>query len=187
MMKNLCLICSGYGRGVINLIKNKDKLNLTIKLVIIPKDSHDLIKIAICNDINYELIDNSKKLSEKNQFVYLLLKKYNIDFLFLVGCDFRIKEILLENYKNKIINIHPSLLPSFKGPKNGIQQAMEYGVIFSGITIHFVDKEFDTGKIISQIPIKIENLNFEEIDNIFVKEGLDLSIKTLNKLVKISI
>ena len=183
-MKNLCLICSGYGRGVINLIKNKEKLNFNINLVIMPKDSNDLMNIAIHNNINYELINNSNKLSEKNQFVFSMMKKYYIDFLFLVGCDFRIKEILLDNYKDKIINIHPSLLPSFKGPKNGIQQAMKYGVIYSGITIHYVDEEFDNGKIISQIPIKIENLKFEEIDNIFVKEGLDLSIKTLNILAK---
>tara|TARA_Y100001968_G_scaffold304042_1_gene318708 strand:- start:567 stop:1127 length:561 start_codon:yes stop_codon:yes gene_type:complete len=184
-MNNLCLLCSGYGRGVINLIKNKNKLNFNIELVILPKDSSDLINIVISNNINYELIDNSLKLSRKNELVYSLLKEYNVDFLFLVGCDFRIKGILLDNYKNKIINIHPSLLPSFKGPQNGIQQAMNYGVIYSGITIHFIDEEFDKGKIISQVAIKIENLSFEEIDNIFVKEGLNLSIETLNKLSKL--
>tara|TARA_B100001248_G_C27291254_1_gene412567 strand:- start:6 stop:557 length:552 start_codon:yes stop_codon:yes gene_type:complete len=183
-MKKFALICSGYGRGIINLIKNKDLLKIKIELVIVPKDSKDLIKIAIKNNVKYELIDNKKTLSEKNKHVLSLMRKYKINYLFLNGCDFKIQETILERYKNKVINIHPSLLPSFKGTASAIQQAMEYGVVYSGITIHYAEKEFDSGKIISQVPIKIKNLSFQEIDNLFVKEGLKLSINTLNELSK---
>ncbi len=58
-------------------------------------------------------------------------------------------------YKNRIINIHPSLLPSFKG-RNGIEDAYNYGVKVTGVTVHFVDAGIDTGKIIAQTAVIIE-------------------------------
>ena len=62
-------------------------------------------------------------------------------------------ETLLDAFPNKIINIHPSLLPSFKG-LNAIERAFNFGVKISGCTVHFVDKEIDQGIIISQAPVR---------------------------------
>ena len=62
---------------------------------------------------------------------------------------------IIRKWKNKIINVHPSLLPSFKGA-HAIEQAYNYGVKYTGVTVHYVDTGMDTGKIIAQevVPIK---------------------------------
>ena len=180
-MKKIALLGSGYGRGIINLIKKRYKLRHNLYLIIAPNDSEVLFKLAKKEGIFLKTINNNLSLTKKNELVLEIMENYKIDYLFLVGCNFRIKKNIIQKYKNSIFNIHPSLLPSFRG-LNAIQQAIEYGVVFSGITIHFIDERFDNGKIISQIPIKIKDLNFEEIDNLFVKEGLNLSIETLNNL-----
>lgn len=62
---------------------------------------------------------------------------------------------LLKAYKNKIINLHPSLLPSFQG-KDAIGQALDYGAKYTGVTVHFVDDGMDTGPIIKQKVIEID-------------------------------
>ena len=61
-------------------------------------------------------------------------------------------------------------------------QAIKYGVKVSGITTHFANKDYDSGEIINQLPIRIEGLTFEQIDKRFVEEAIDISISTLNLL-----
>ncbi len=67
----------------------------------------------------------------------------------------------VKKYKNKIINIHPALLPSFKG-LDSQKQALEHGVKFSGCTVHFVDTGMDTGPIIIQAVVKVKGNDTEE-------------------------
>ena len=78
-----------------------------------------------------------------------LLKKYEIDFIALAGYMRLIGQTLLNAYEGRIVNIHPSLLPAFMG-KDAILQAFSYGVKIMGVSIHYVDKGMDTGKIIAQ-------------------------------------
>lgn len=179
--KKIALLCTGYGRGIINLILNKYEIVHKITLVICPCSSKKLIKIASENQINIEYLDTNKSLSQKNEIVLDSLITYKIDYLFLVGCMFIIKGDLLKTYRKKIINIHPSLLPSFKGI-DAIRQAIDYGVKISGLTTHYVNEELDSGEIIKQKEIVIEGLTFEEIDAKFVKEGINISISTINLL-----
>ena len=179
--RSFAMLCSGYGRGIINLIKNKSKLKHKIKLIICPEKSEDLISLAKKNEICFKFIDSNLNLNQKNDLVLNLLEEFNIDYLFLIGCTFRIKKRILQKYNNKVINIHPSILPSFKG-LNAIDQAINYGVKVSGISTHFANEDFDCGKIIQQKCIRIEGLSFEQIDKKFVNEGIDLSIQTINSL-----
>ena len=182
-MKKISMICSGYGRGIINIIKNKSEINHEIKLVICPDLSKELIKIANLNKISVETLEQNLNLNKKNIKVNKLLNLYDIDYVFLVGCLFKISDKIINDYERKIINIHPSLLQAFKG-LNAIEQAMDYGTKISGITTHFIDKEIDCGEIIDQYPIRIDSLNFEQIDKLYVRESLKISIKTLNSLPK---
>lgn len=179
--KKIALLCTGYGRGIINLILNKHEIVHKITLVICPRSSKKLIKIASENQINIQYLDTNKSLSQKNEIVLDFLITYKIDYLFLVGCMFIIKGDLLKAYRKKIINIHPSLLPSFKGI-DAIRQAIDYGVKISGLTTHYINEELDSGEIIKQKEIVIEGLTFEEIDAKFVKEGINISISTINLL-----
>ena len=101
------------------------------------------------NHINRDKsIPFSKDLSNQ---ILSLCKKHNIDYLFCLGMAI-LKGDLLEVYKNRIINIHPSLLPSFRGLK-AIDQALETNVQILGMTAHFIDNGIDTGPIIMQAVI----------------------------------
>lgn len=82
------------------------------------------------------------------------LKRANVQWIVLAGYMRIIGETLLETYENKIINVHPSLLPSFPG-KDAVGQALEAGVKVSGVTIHYVDEGVDTGPIIAQEPVTV--------------------------------
>lgn len=83
-----------------------------------------------------------------------LLLANQIDFVVLAGYMRIIGKDLLESFPNKILNIHPSLLPSFPG-LHGIKDAYNYGVKITGITIHFVDAGVDTGPIVAQAAVAI--------------------------------
>ena len=83
------------------------------------------------------------------------LKEHQIDLIVLAGYLRIIGKTLLEAYPKRIVNIHPSLLPSFPG-LHGIEEAFHYGVKIAGITIHYVDSGVDTGPIIFQTTTKID-------------------------------
>jgi phosphoribosylglycinamide formyltransferase-1 len=90
------------------------------------------------------------------QKVLEILKEHDVNFIALAGFMRIVKDGLLKAYAGRIINIHPSLLPSFPGLDGG-RQAFEYGVRFTGCTVHYVDAGVDTGAIINQKCVAIEN------------------------------
>ena len=93
---------------------------------------------------------------EGEQKVLKILAEHDVDFIVLAGFMRIIKNGLLKAYAGRIINIHPSLLPSFPGLEGG-KQAYEYGVKFTGCTVHFVDAGVDSGSIINQKCVAIED------------------------------
>ena len=93
---------------------------------------------------------------EGEQKVLRILEEHDVDFIALAGFMRIVKDGLLNAYAGRIINIHPSLLPSFPGLDGG-KQAFEYGVKFTGCTVHFVDAGVDTGAIINQKSVAIED------------------------------
>jgi len=101
---------------------------------------------------------DAKKYKSKEEYekeiAFALIEK-NVSLLVLAGYMRLIGDVLLKAFPNRIINIHPALLPAFPG-KNGIQQAYQYGVKIFGVTVHYVDAGVDTGKIIAQESFKTE-------------------------------
>jgi phosphoribosylglycinamide formyltransferase-1 len=91
-------------------------------------------------------------------------------------------KVLLERYERRIVNIHPSLLPSFKGA-HAIQDAVDYGVKLFGVTTHFVDETLDGGRIIDQAGVVYEGSDIEELTNIIHGIEHKLYVKTINKLI----
>ena len=89
------------------------------------------------------------------------LKPYNIDLICLAGYMRIVTHELIKAYENKIINIHPALLPSFKG-LHAQKQALEYGVKYSGCTVHFVDNGMDSGAIILQKIVEVYDDDTED-------------------------
>ncbi|NDV62194.1 phosphoribosylglycinamide formyltransferase [Puniceicoccales bacterium CK1056] len=96
------------------------------------------------------------KLSPEGEQAYIeAIRATKADLVVLAGFMRVLKEPFLEAFPNRIINLHPSLLPSFKG-LDGIRQAYEYGVKVTGCTVHFVSGELDGGRIIDQKVVPIE-------------------------------
>lgn len=98
-----------------------------------------------------------KKFPTKEDYETEILKKLkraNVQWIVLAGYMRIVGKTLLEAYPNKILNVHPSLLPSFPG-KYAVEQALEAGVKVSGVTIHFIDEGVDTGPIIAQEPVTV--------------------------------
>jgi phosphoribosylglycinamide formyltransferase-1 len=93
---------------------------------------------------------------ETQRMVLKTLKDHDVNFIALAGFMRIVKDGLLKAYAGRMINIHPSLLPSFPGLDGG-KQAFNYGVKFTGCTVHFVDAGVDTGSIINQKCLAIED------------------------------
>jgi phosphoribosylglycinamide formyltransferase-1 len=121
------------------------------------------IERAKNHNIPVEVIDN-KSYQTREDFDRDILKRigpYNLDLIILAGYMRILSTVFVRAYKGKIINIHPALLPSFPGINSG-RQALEYGVKYTGVTVHFVDEEVDTGPIILQSIVEIDDTDTEE-------------------------
>lgn len=98
---------------------------------------------------------------EYEQRIVLEMKEYGVDLVCLAGYMRLAGKVLLEEFPDRIMNIHPALLPSFRG-LHGQRQAVEYGVRYSGCTVHFVDGGMDTGPIILQAVVPVLQEDGEE-------------------------
>ncbi len=91
-----------------------------------------------------------------------IFEKHDVQLVVLAGYMRILTPDFIKAYHNKIVNIHPALLPSFPGA-HGIRDAYEYGVKVTGVTVHFVDEGVDSGPIIAQVPVVIEENDSMEI------------------------
>jgi len=147
-MKKIAIMGSGTGtnfEAIAKYFKNKDAKEVEIICLSDVEDSL-ILKKAEELDLVYKFLPSEENLE------YFSTNKF--DLVVLAGYMKILPEEVLA--LSKFINIHPSLLPSFKG-KDAIKQAFLAGVKVSGITIHWVEKSVDTGKIIAQYPVFIDN------------------------------
>ena len=90
-----------------------------------------------------------------DQLIAAALKSHDVDYVIMAGYMRMVRTPLLAAFPNRIVNLHPALLPSFKGA-HGIQDAFDYGVKVTGVTVHFADDKYDCGPIIAQRALAIE-------------------------------
>ena len=126
------------------------------------------LKIAKKLGVRTEIIDSRKYKGKRLQYdkkVVSVLKKYKVTptngLVCLAGFMRIISPYFIKEYKNKILNIHPAILPAFPG-LDAQKQAIEFGAKFSGCTVHFVDEGVDTGPIIIQEIVKISDKDTEK-------------------------
>ena len=155
---NIAILVSGAGSNMEAIINacNKGVLKANIAVIISNNPQAGAINIAKNHHIETCII-NHKLYKDRQSYDKALLKNlnlYKIDLLCLAGFMRVLTAEFLENSVYPVINIHPSLLPSFKGI-NAIEQAYNYGVKVTGCTVHYVTKEVDSGKIIIQKPVAI--------------------------------
>ena len=127
-----------------------------------------------------------KDYDSKEAFETMLLghlKEKGIDLICLAGYMRIVGDVLLNAYAGRIINIHPSLLPAFRGA-DAIGQAMEYGVKIYGVSIHFVDSTLDGGKIIAQAAVEYEGSDREELESMIHAQEHELYPKTVARLIE---
>ena len=163
MIVNLIILVSGRGSNfevIINAIKRKYITNAQIKLVISNNSNSKALEIAHKNNINTQFIEFNKKMSseEYDEKIIQVLNSHGIVnencLILLAGYTKILSSTFCKKFKWKIMNIHPSLLPSFKG-LNAQTQAIEFGAKVTGATVHFVVPELDSGPIILQESVKI--------------------------------
>ena len=153
--------------SILKAIK-KQKIPITPAVVISNKSNAKGLIIARKLGIQTEVIDSSKYKGKRLQFdkeIISTLKKYKVTptngLVCLAGFMRIISPYFIKEYKNRILNIHPALLPAFPG-LDAQKQAIEFGAKYSGCTVHFVDEGVDTGPIIIQEIVKISNDDTEK-------------------------
>ena len=161
-MLKLAIFGSGSGtncQAIIDAIE-AGTLDAEIRCVLADKEDAYILERARKHNIPAIYFDcapfKTKLDGEAEQKVLQTLEVHDVNFIALAGFMRIVKDGLLNAYAGRMINIHPSLLPSFPGLDGG-KQAFEYGVKFTGCTVHFVDAGVDTGAIINQRIIAIEN------------------------------
>ena len=174
----LGVLASGNGSNFEYIIKSiqNNQLNAEISILIVNNPDCLAIKKAIKYKIPYVII-NHRDCQTRLEHDMLVLKKLedlSVELIVMAGWMRIAGEELINRYINRLINIHPSLLPSFKGI-DAIQQAIDERVTITGCTVHYVKKEVDSGSIIIQAAVPIQ-----EHDN---KETLTKRIQQMEHII----
>ena len=159
---NSCVFISGKGTNLKKLILNSKTYTfpIRIKLIVSSNINAEGLKFARKWSIPY-LIMNNKRLTENK--ILINLKKQKIDLILLAGFMKILSKNFIRKFRGKILNIHPSLLPKFKG-LDTFNRVLRANEKFTGCTVHFVDEKLDSGKIIIKKRIIIKkNFNHETL------------------------
>ena len=188
-MLKIVVLISGKGSNLKAIINKCSKKKVPAKVIAII--SNNLTAPGLKLNGKFQKIIINNKLSKKKfeRELQNNLKKLKPDLICLAGFMKVLSSFIIKKWKNKIINVHPSLLPSFKG-LNTHEKALNKGVKISGCTIHFVDESLDGGPIIAQAAtivdkkmtnkelsvkiLKMEHKIYPEVVNLFAKKKISI-------------
>ena len=182
--KNVAVFISGKGSNLENLIKKSKDQNSRYKISLIVSNNSKALGLKFANKFNIKkkiIKLNNSKLSEKKLFG--ILKKNHTSIICLAGFMEILSKDFIKRFNGKILNIHPSLLPKYKG-LNTHSRAIQNKEKYSGCTVHYVSFKLDSGKIILQKKVKILKKDTPEslASKVLVQEHL-LYPKALNKII----
>jgi len=181
---NIAVFISGTGSNFVNLIEHSFKKysKFKIKLVISNNPNAEGFKYAKKYKIKKKII-NYKNLINSERDILFELDKYNIQIICLAGFMKILTANFIKKFKGKIINIHPSLLPKYKG-LNTHQRVLDNNENYSGCTVHYVNSKLDAGKIILQKKVKIfKNDTIEKLSKRILKHEHLLYPRALKKVI----
>ena len=166
-MIRIAVLVSGRGsnlQAIINSIENK-KISAVIAVVISDVQNALALEIAREHGIKTLFVDPSKFKTREDfdKNIIKIIKREQATLICLAGFMRVFSETFVQRFKNRIMNIHPSLLPSFPGLK-AQNKALDAGVKFSGCTVHFLDEGIDTGPIICQAVVPV--LDDDTVENL---------------------
>jgi len=183
-MTNIAIFASGNGSNAENIIQYFAKnMNIKVAIVLTNKQNAYVIKRAQNHKIPYKIF-SSQELKQEG-YILLVLKKYNIDFIVLSGFLLRIPSELIHAFPEKIINIHPALLPKYGG--KGMFGSSVHEAVFAakepetGITIHYVNENYDEGAIIFQARCKI---NSEDTPDTIAQKVHELEYRYFSEVIE---
>ena len=186
-MKKIAIFVSGTGTNMEAIIRavEKNQLNCNVALVISDNPQAKALTTAQAYGIptfSFQPKEYEAK-SEFEQEIVRALRDAEVEWLMLAGYMRLIGPTLLQEYPRKIVNIHPSLLPKYKG-KQAIEQAMAAGEKEIGVSIHYVDEGMDTGDIIAQKKILLTgNETLADVENMIHQIEHQLYPETIGKII----
>ncbi|MFH0903929.1 MAG: phosphoribosylglycinamide formyltransferase [Methanobacteriota archaeon] len=162
---NIAVLVSGRGSNLQAMIDSIENGYLKARISVVISDIENAYALLRAKKHGIEAVFvepekySSKELYEKQ--VLAVLKKHNAELILLAGYMKILGKTLLLAYKDRILNIHPALLPAFSG-LHAQKQAFEYGVKVAGCTVHFVDETLDGGAIILQRCVEVKEDDTDE-------------------------
>lgn len=164
-MINVGVLISGRGSNLQAIIDASEKGEIPAKVAVVISNNPEAygLERAKQHNIPVVVIDN-REYKDKNTYeleIVKVLEQHKVDLVCLAGYMRIVGPVLLDHYQGKMINIHPSLLPSFPG-LHAQRQALDHGVLITGCTVHFVDAGCDTGPIIIQSAVPVLEKDTEE-------------------------
>ncbi|RYL93393.1 phosphoribosylglycinamide formyltransferase [Sporolactobacillus sp. THM7-4] len=187
MKHKIAVFASGSGTNFQAIMEAVDRgeIPATVELMVCDQPDAHVIERAGTWDVD-TLVIRRKDFPTKSAFEEKIIetcRSKEIEFIVLAGYMRILGKTLLEAYPHRIINLHPSLLPSFKG-LDAIGQAFRKGVKITGVTVHYVDEGMDTGPIIAQAAVPIEDSDtIESLTERIHETEHELYPKTIAKLL----
>ncbi|MCX5678767.1 MAG: phosphoribosylglycinamide formyltransferase [Candidatus Omnitrophica bacterium] len=161
----IAVLCSGSGTNLQAIIDSVKSGYVPVEIAIVISDKKDARALIRAKEAGIEtLLLNVKDFKSREDFdkeIIRHLKKRNVALVVLAGYMRLLSPYFIREYRDRIINIHPALLPSFKGT-HAIKDALEHGAKVTGVTVHFVNEKLDDGPIILQKPVDINDDDNEE-------------------------
>ena len=162
----IAILVSGTGTNAINIIEYFEK-NSIADVALVVSNKTDALAVEKAQNKGVKTIVFNNESFKKNGIVLNYLKSESIDFIVLAGFLMKVPSDIIHAYPNKIVNLHPSLLPKYGGKGmygNHVHRAViEAQESESGISIHFVNEEYDEGAIIFQAKVSIEKKDSVEV------------------------
>ncbi len=162
---NIAVLVSGSGTNLQAIIDAVKSGYIPAKIALVLSDKKDAFALERARKAGIETaVLDKKDFKTREDFDKVIienLKKRDVGLVVLAGFMRLLSPHFIQEYRNKVINIHPALLPSFRGT-HGIKDALEHGAKVTGATVHFVDEKLDNGPIIIQRTVEVKEGDTEE-------------------------
>lgn len=188
---NICIFASGTGTNFSAILNAKNKCKIKSEILLLITNNSKCKAAETARENKIDVVHISRKIFPKHSdraysnLFLSALKKYNIDLIVLAGYMKLIEVPVVRKFRNRIINIHPALLPSFGGKgmygMNVHKAVIKAGVKVTGVSIHFVNEIYDEGKIIYQ---KCVSVSEDDDEFSLQKKVLKLEHKSYAEVIK---
>lgn len=187
MASKIAVFASGSGSNFQALYDAIEEGKLQAELTVMITDKPEAYVVQRAKQAGIEALAFAPKtFTSKAAYETQIIKELQareVEWIVLAGYMRLVSDVLLQAYPNRIVNIHPSLLPSFPG-KDAIGQAVAHGVKVTGVTVHYVDEGMDTGPIIAQRAINVIDGNLEATEQAIHRVEHELYTEALNQILK---